>query len=196
MNFNKTIKPFVLASGSPRRKELLGTLGIPFDVYVSEVEEDFPQNLEPKNVPGLLSQRKANAVLSQMPGSLIIASDTVVVMNDTILNKPQHETEARLMLESLSGKTHLVYTAFTIANSEGFKTITDKSAVTFKALSSLEIDYYLKNGKPYDKAGAYGIQEWIGLIAVEKIEGSYFTVMGLPTHLVWKELLDGNHLEA
>jgi len=194
MNFHKTHKSFILASGSPRRKELLDTLGIPFEVFVSDVDESFPTNLGPEQVPGLLSLRKAQAVAIERPDSLILASDTVVVLDGSILNKPKDENEARLMLKSLSGKTHFVYTAFTLLHSEGQKTISDRSNVRFKVLSDNEIDHYIQNGKPYDKAGSYGIQEWIGLIAVERIEGSYFTVMGLPTHLVWKELVEGGHL--
>ena len=186
--------PFVLASGSPRRKELLITLGLPFEVFVSDVDESFPEDFSPKLVPAHLSERKAIAVLKEKPDSLILASDTVVVLEDLILNKPMDETEAKMMLESLSGKTHFVYTAFTLMHAHGKITITDSADVSFKKLSQQEIDFYLKTGKPYDKAGAYGIQDWIGLIAVERIEGSYFTVMGLPTHLVWKELLSGGFL--
>jgi septum formation protein len=194
MTFKQTNKPLVLASGSPRRKELLTTLGLPFHVFVSDVDESFPENLAPHLVPGLLSERKAAAVLKEKPYSLILASDTVVVLGDEILNKPVDDAEARKMLLALSGKTHFVYTAFTLKHAHGSLTFTDRADVTFKTLSNLEIDHYINNGKPFDKAGAYGIQEWIGLIAVERIEGSYFTVMGLPTHLVWQELLKGGFI--
>lgn len=194
MSFYQTRKPFILASGSPRRKELLQTLGLPFQVYVSDVEESFPPETSPELVPALLSERKAGKVLSENKESLILASDTVVVLGTEILNKPANFSEAKSMLESLSGKTHFVYTAFTLMTSNGSVSITDRSDVTFKTLKTSEIDYYLETGKPLDKAGAYGIQEWIGLIAVERIEGSYFTVMGLPTHLVWQQLVAGGHI--
>ena len=194
MNFKQTNKPLVLASGSPRRKELLTTLGLPFQVFVSDVDESFPENHPPNLVPALLAERKAAAVLKVKPDSLILASDTVVVLEDLILNKPMDEADARKMLEALSGKTHFVYTAFTLMYANGSLTFTDRADVTFKTLGNLEIDHYINNGKPFDKAGAYGIQEWIGLIAVERIEGSYFTVMGLPTHLGWQELLKGGFI--
>jgi len=194
MSFHQTKMPFVLASGSPRRKELLTTLGFPFEVFVSDADESFPEDFSPKLVPALLAERKAEVVLQIKPDSLILASDTVVVLEDLILNKPADETEARMMLKALSGKTHFVYTAFSLMHKNGKITITDRADVTFKSLSSQEIEYYLTNGKPFDKAGAYGIQEWIGLIAVERIEGSYFTVMGLPTHLLWQELMTGGFL--
>jgi septum formation protein len=194
MTFTQTNKPLVLASGSPRRKELLTTLGLPFEVFVSDVDESFPESHTPKLVPALLSERKAAAVLKEKPDSLILASDTVVVLGNEILNKPIDKAEAKKMLLSLSGKTHFVYTAFTLKHAEGSLTITDRADVSFKWLSNNEIDYYINNGKPFDKAGAYGIQEWIGLIAVERIEGSYFTVMGLPTHLVWQELVKGGFI--
>ncbi len=187
----QTLKPLILASGSPRRKELMQTLGLPFGVLVSDAEENFPEDMEPDKVPALLSERKAREILKIRPDALILASDTVVVLEGRIMNKPYHFEEAREMLEALSGKVHSVYTAFTLLASDTCITATDRADVKFKTLSSREIDHYLENGKPLDKAGAYGIQEWIGLIAVEKIEGSFFTVMGLPTHLVWREISAG-----
>ena len=195
MSFYKTKRPFILASGSPRRKELLTTLGLPFEILVSDLDESFPLDMSPEAVPSFLSAKKAKAIFSIRPEALILASDTVVVSQHSILNKPLDLHEARVMLELLSGKTHFVYTSFTLIDKNSEKTITDRVDVAFKKLTGKEIDYYLKNGKPADKAGAYGIQEWIGLVAVERIDGSYYTVMGLPTHLLWKALVDGGHIE-
>lgn len=185
----KPKRPLILASGSPRRKELMSTLGFNFEILVSDVDEDFPEKHPAEEVPGLLSDRKARAILELRPEALVLAADTIVVSEGKILNKPGDSKEAAEMLKMLSGKTHNVVTAFTLASFEKVETITDQAAVIFKTLSPKEIDYYLAHGKPFDKAGAYGIQEWIGLIGVEKIFGSYFTVMGLPTHLVWNQLM-------
>jgi septum formation protein len=184
----QTSKPLILASGSPRRKELMQTLGLPFQVLVSDVDESFLPSLSPEMVPALLAERKALEVLKIRPEALVLASDTVVVLDGKILNKPLDLEEAKEMLTFLSGKVHQVFTAFTLAHADSKITQTDRAEVFFKVLSEEETDHYLNTGKPMDKAGAYGIQEWIGLVAVERIEGSYFTVMGLPTHLVWNEL--------
>lgn len=188
MNSIHLKKPLILASGSPRRRELMTTLGLPFQVLVSDVNESFPPQIPVRQVPAYLAEIKAEAVLSLKPDALILAADTVVVLGNEILNKPMNMEESRKMLRQLSGKIHEVHTAFCLMES-GFKvTKTDLALVKFKDLSDWEIDFYIQAGKPLDKAGAYGIQEWIGLIAVEQMEGSYFTVMGLPTHLVWQEL--------
>lgn len=181
-------KPLILASGSPRRRELMTTLGLPFEVLISDADESFSADTEVRKVPALLAERKADAILQLRPNALVLAADTVVILGEQILNKPADETEAVAMLRTLSGQTHEVHTSFCLAESEGKKTISDVALVTFKGLTDNEIEHYIKNGKPLDKAGAYGIQEWIGLIAVERIKGSYFTVMGLPMHQVWEEL--------
>ena len=182
--------PLILASGSPRRKELLSILNLPFKVVVSDSDESFEPTLPPIEVPGILAERKALTVQKIQPQSVIIAADTVVDLEGKILNKPLHLPEAREMLHSLSGKMHYVHKAYSIVTPTSVLTRTDTAKVHFKSLTSYEIDWYLKEGKPLDKAGAYGIQEWIGLIAVDKLEGSYFTVMGLPTHLLWQDLVD------
>ena len=186
MNLSKSL---ILASGSPRRRELLTTLGVPFEVLASDTDESFPSEMPVRDVPALLAKRKAEAVLALKPDALVLAADTVVVLENVILNKPLNEEEARKMLRQLSGQVHEVHTAFCLLSSDSKVTVTDVAFVTFKTLSDWEIEFYVASGKPMDKAGAYGIQEWIGLIAVERIEGSYFTVMGLPTHLVWEELM-------
>lgn len=183
-------KELILASGSPRRKELMQTLGLPFRVAVSDEPEHFPDHLSPELVPALLSERKALAILKDNPEALVLAADTVVIAEGQILNKPLDRPEAEKMLQMLSGKTHEVVTAFSLFSADRKETVSDIARVGFKALHPDEISCYLDHGKPYDKAGAYGIQEWIGLVAVERIEGSYFTVMGLPTHLVWHRLLE------
>lgn len=180
--------PLILASGSPRRKELLLTLGVPFQVAVSDVNEDFENDWPVEEIPARLSVRKAQAVLKMHPKALVLAADTIVAFENHILNKPVDLIEARYMLNALSGKIHQVYSSFTLCSAQKTITQTDRADVHFKKLSTAEIAYYLENGHPLDKAGAYGIQEWIGLVAVEKIVGSYFTVMGLPTHLVWPAL--------
>lgn len=184
----KLSKSLILASGSPRRRELMTTLGIPFEVKVSEADESFPLTLPVREVAAMLARRKAEAVLAEFPQALVLAADTVVILGEEILNKPENKEEATAMLRKLSGKTHEVYTSFCLACDEGMEVVTDVAHVSFKTLTEWEIQYYVDHGKPLDKAGAYGIQEWIGLIAVERIEGSYFTVMGLPMHMVWKKL--------
>ncbi len=184
----KTKRPLILASGSPRRKELMHTLNLPFEVLISDVDESFEPGTIPEQLPGILAERKAEAVLKMNPEALVLAADTVVVMDHHILNKPMDLEEAKKMLQMLSGRMHSVYTAFSLGWEGGQKTIVDRADVYFKSLKESEIQFYLEHGKPLDKAGSYGIQEWIGLVAVERIEGSFFTVMGLPTHLVWKEI--------
>jgi septum formation protein len=181
--------PLILASGSPRRKELLTIFQIPFEILVSDVDESFDDSVLPRELPAMLSERKARAVQEMKPGALILAADTVVDLNGKILNKPTDRLEAESMLKDLSGQVHAVHTSYCILSPETKIIRTDTTMVHFRELSDKEIHWYLNEGKPMDKAGAYGIQEWIGLIAVDKLDGSYFTVMGLPTHLLWKDLM-------
>jgi septum formation protein len=181
--------PFILASGSPRRKELLSIFQIPFEILVSDADESFDESVLPIELPAMLSERKARAVQEIRPDALILAADTVVDLNGKILNKPTDRQEAESMLKSLSGQIHAVHTAYCLVTPEQKIIRTDTAKVHFRALSDQEIQWYLNEGKPMDKAGAYGIQEWIGLIAVDKLDGSYFTVMGLPTHLLWQDLM-------
>lgn len=182
-------KKLILASQSPRRKELLKGLGIDFEVRTKETNEDFPQDLSPLEVAAFLSEKKAAAFANEIrPEDLVLTSDTVVILDGKILGKPVDKEEAYEMLSALSGKNHLVTTAITFLSIDKKITLSDTSKVHFKELSQQEIDFYIFNFKPYDKAGAYGIQEWIGFVGIEKIEGSYFTVMGLPIHLVYDVL--------
>lgn len=185
----KLDKKIILASKSPRRKELMEGLGIDFEQRFKETDESFPDTLTPEKVAGYLSEKKAKAFSGEVGSfELIIASDTIVVMNGAILGKPKDHLEAFQMLQKVSGNMHQVFTAVTIMDDNKMRTFTDMTKVYMKDLCKEEMDYYISLFQPFDKAGAYGIQEWIGYIAVEKIEGSYFTVMGLPVHLVYDVL--------
>jgi septum formation protein len=182
-------KKLILASKSPRRKELLMGLGFDFVVRTKDTNEDFPQDLAPAEVAGYLSAKKAAAFEKELAAEeIVLTSDTVVILDGKILGKPMDKEEAFNMLSRLSGKTHLVTTGITFLTREKNLTLSDTAKVYFKELSSQEIEYYISKFKPFDKAGGYGIQEWIGFVGVEKIEGSYFTVMGLPIHLVYNVL--------
>jgi len=186
----KTDYQLILASASPRRKELLAGLNIPFEVrLIDGIDETYPPELPTDEVPLYISQKKAAAYKANIsPHTIVLTADTVVVCNEQILGKPIDEADARRMLQMLSGKTHRVITGVTLlveGNSKSFSVATD---VSFKPLSATEIDYYIRTFKPFDKAGAYGIQEWIGYIGVTAINGSYFNVMGLPVQRIYEEL--------
>ena len=186
----KTDYQLILASASPRRKELLAGLNIPFEVrLIDGIDETYPPELPINEVPLYISQKKAAAYKANIsPHTIVLTADTVVVCNEQILGKPIDEADARRMLQMLSGTTHRVITGVTLlveGNSKSFSVATD---VTFKPLSAAEIDYYIRTFKPFDKAGAYGIQEWIGYIGVTAINGSYFNVMGLPVQRIYEEL--------
>lgn len=182
-------KEIILASKSPRRQQLLKDLGLDFQIILKEVEEIYPPELKREEVPMFLSKLKADAfVVDLKPNQLVITSDTIVCLEDRIIGKPKDRDDAFHMLSDLSGKMHEVITAVTLTSLEkqvSFFVITE---VYFKTLSNLEIDYYINEYKPYDKAGSYGIQEWIGYIGIEKIVGSYFNVMGLPVKELYDEL--------
>ncbi|MCF4101460.1 Maf family nucleotide pyrophosphatase [Gillisia sp. M10.2A] len=181
----------VLASGSPRRHQFLKDLGIPFIVEHRKIKEIFPEELKGAEITDYLSELKAKVFLSELkPQDILITSDTIVWHNEKALGKSETTSEAFKMIESLSGKTHEVITSVTFTTSKIQKTVNATTKVTFKELSKDEIDYYILNYHPLDKAGAYGIQEWIGLIGITTIEGSYFNVVGLPTHLVYKTLIE------
>ncbi|RKW58487.1 MAG: septum formation protein Maf [Prevotella sp.] len=186
----KTDYQLILASASPRRKELLAGLNIPFEVrLIDGIDETYPPELPTDEVPLYISQKKAAAYKANIsPHTIVLTADTIVVCNEQILGKPIDEADARRMLQMLSGKTHRVITGVTLlveGNSKSFSVATD---VSFKPLSAAEIDYYIRTFKPFDKAGAYGIQEWIGYIGVTAINGSYFNVMGLPVQRIYEEL--------
>lgn len=179
----------ILGSGSPRRKALLEGLHIPFTVQTKNVDESYSPNLKREQVARFLSELKASAFEDELKDKdLLITSDTTVYLNGEILNKPQNEAEAIDMLTKLSGQTHTVITAVTLTDNAKQVTFHDETDVTFLPLTEEEIKFYINEHKPYDKAGSYGAQEFMGYIAIEKLEGSYFNVMGLPVHSVWAEL--------
>lgn len=180
----------ILASKSPRRQELLKSLNLDFEIKTKEVEEIFPPALYREEIPVFLSNLKAKAFENEIgENDLIITSDTIVWNENKQLGKPKDSNEAREMLQSLAGKQHEVITAVTLFSVEKTKTFYDITKVFFKELSLEEIDFYIENYKPFDKAGSYGIQEWIGFAGIEKIEGDYFNVVGLPMHKLYLELL-------
>ncbi|WP_209331711.1 Maf family nucleotide pyrophosphatase [Lunatimonas salinarum] len=184
-------KKIILASNSPRRSELLKGLGIEFTVKTLPVDESFPPDMEGTQVAAYLASKKAAAYASVIgEGEILITADTVVLAAGLILNKPQTMQEAHEMLRSLSGKKHQVITAVSIFDQNRTVLIEDLATVYFRELKEEEIRYYVHRYKPFDKAGAYGIQEWIGYVAVEKIEGSFYTVMGFPVHLVYQALAE------
>jgi len=180
----------ILGSASPRRKELLSEMSISFQVEVRSGEEIFPETLDIDEVAGYLSREKSK--LFEITGigqnQLVITADTIVVVEDKILGKPANTEEAKNILRLLSGKVHRVITGVTLLTRKKSHTFSVSTDVFFKQLSEEEIGYYVTHYQPMDKAGAYGIQEWIGHVAIEGINGSYFNVMGLPTHRLWEEL--------
>jgi len=182
----------ILASGSPRRRHLLAQTGLEFSVMKGDVSEDYPEGMEPEQVAIYLSEKKATHFSAELQNeeTLIITADTIVLIDGQILGKPDGYDGAVAMLETLSGRKHVVITAVTLKSLKKATTFTDFTDVYFKPLSQGEITYYLDNYHPYDKAGAYGIQEWIGYIGIERIDGSYFNVMGLPVQKLYRELMN------
>ncbi len=185
MNFNR---PLILASSSPRRQYLMREAGFTFTVEKPDVEETFPDDLPVEQVARYLANKKAEYFRKEIHNQVIVTADTVVILEGKILNKPGDRNEAISMLSQLSGKTHLVMTGVCILSAEKEKSFDDTTEVTFKKLIQEEIEFYVDQFKPYDKAGAYGAQDFIGMIAIEKINGSYFNVMGLPIHNVYEYL--------
>ncbi len=184
-------KKIILGSNSPRRKELLAGLDIGFVVDTGNTfEENYDSGTPHEKIPEVLSEGKSYGFHRTLEeDEILITSDTLVLCGDRVMGKPHSREEAIDMLRHLSGRGHKVITAVTLRDNLHCTTSSDTAIVHFKKLSDKEIEYYVDNYKPYDKAGAYGIQEWIGYIGIGKIEGSYFTIMGLPVHLVYDELL-------
>ncbi len=181
----------ILGSNSPRRAALLNELGLTFSQRASSVDEIYPKHLKAGEIATYLSELKAMALQSDLTeNELLITSDTVVWCDDRSLEKPQSTEEAIEMLSFLSGKAHKVYTAISLCDQKRMRSEVDCTQVFFKTLSQDEIHFYVSNYKVMDKAGAYGIQDWIGLIGIQELKGSYFNVMGLPTHLLYALLLD------
>lgn len=179
----------ILASNSPRRQELIKSLDIPFSIKTKEVEEIYPKELKHSEITDFLADLKATPFKKELKeNELLITSDTIVWINKRALGKPKNYEEAFQMLKEISNNKHEVITSICITSKSFQKTVNDTTSVNFRELSDEEIDYYINTYKPFDKAGAYGIQEWIGKIGITKIEGSYFNVMGFPVHKLYKEL--------
>jgi septum formation protein len=184
----KQPRPIILASSSPRRQYLMKEAGFDFSVESPNIEESFPSALPATQVAKYLAEKKADVFRLSLRNQLVVTADTVVILSNRILNKPANKPEAIEMLTALSGKTHTVMTGVCILSTEKEIAFDDTTEVTFKTLTPAEIEYYVDTYKPYDKAGAYGAQDFIGMIAIEKIVGSYFNVMGLPIHKVYEHL--------
>ena len=185
MDLNRKL---ILASASPRRQFLLKEIGLEFTIDPPHIDESFPPDMPIEKVPSYLAEKKAKALLPKLTDEIALAADTVVILRRRILNKPADRKEAIQMLTDLSGHTHTVITAVCLLSKEKSDCFEGQTDVTFKKLTREEIEFYVDNYKPYDKAGAYGAQDFIGMIAIEKIAGSYFTVMGLPIHKVYERL--------
>ena len=177
----------LLASNSPRRKELLTQLGYQFDIVKIDVDESYPSDLKPHEIAEYVSAKKAKA-FDLNENEILLTSDTIVALDQKILLKPKDENEAFEMIKSLSGKVHQVYTAFTLKTVDSEISKTSKTDVEFSEISDEEIKFYIKTYKPFDKAGSYGIQEWLGMTKIKNITGSFYAVMGLPVDLVYEEL--------
>jgi len=190
MAFQTISKNIILASKSPRRQNLLKELGFDFEINTKEIKEIYPPELKRENVAQFLSELKASAFVNDLKeNDLVITSDTIVCLGDEIIGKPKGREDAIKMLGKLSGNKHEVITAVTLLSKEKQYTFYEETEVYFKSLTIPEIEYYVDNYQPFDKAGSYGIQEWIGYIGIEKIIGSYFNVMGLPVKRVYEELI-------
>lgn len=179
----------ILASKSPRRQQFFKDLDINYTIELKEVEEIYPPELKGVEITDFLANLKSEAFSNLKENDILITSDTIVWLENNALGKPKDNEEAFKMLRSLSGKKHEVITSISIKNNNFQKIINDITTVYFKELSDEEINYYIKNYSPLDKAGAYGIQEWLGFIGIHKIEGSYFNVVGLPVHKLYEELI-------
>lgn len=180
-------QPIILASKSPRRQELLALMGLDFSVELKDVDESYPAGLAPAEIAMYISEQKATA-FGARNGQIIITADTIVAVDDNILGKPTDRAHAQTMLRQLSGRKHEVFTGVTIVKDNVTLSFYDLSSVYCREVNETEIDYYIDNFKPFDKAGSYGIQDWWGLTVVERIEGSYTNVMGLPTEKLYEAL--------
>ncbi len=180
----------ILASTSPRRQQLLTELALDFTIEKREVEERYPKYLHGSEITDYLAELKAAVFEGDLnEGELLITADTIVRFQGQVLGKPKDQQEATSMLKALSGQVHEVITSVSLTTLQKQVTFHDTTRVSFKELTEAEIDFYIEQYQPYDKAGAYGIQEWLGYVAVEKLEGSYFNVMGFPVHKFYKEIL-------
>jgi septum formation protein len=181
-------RPLLLASNSPRRQQLLHDAGFEFTVKVKDTNEDFSETMPAIEVPEYLARKKAEAFREELDNQIVLTADTIVVIDNEILNKPKDALEASEMLRKLSGRQHQVITGVCIMTQENTESFIDIAQVFFRELTDFEIDYYIKTCRPFDKAGAYGVQDFIGMVGIPRMEGSYFTVMGLPVHKVYEGL--------
>ena len=181
----------ILASGSPRRRELMAGLGVNYEVRIlPDVDESYPDTLQGEEIPLYIAKEKADAYIPMMqPDELIITADTIVWLDGKVLGKPRDREDAVQILRTMSGRTHKVFTGVCVTTTDWQRSFTAQTEVRFATLSEDEIIYYVDNFKPMDKAGAYGVQEWIGFIGVENISGSYYNIMGLPVQKLYRELL-------
>lgn len=180
----------ILASNSPRRRQLLTDLGLSYETRLLDVAEDFPAHLRRAEIAEYLAAHKAAAYAAGLaPDELVLTADTIVCLADDVLNKPADAAAAAAMLTRLQGRAHDVFTGVCLRAGDGRQVVfSDRTTVHFRPLSSAEIGHYIATAQPFDKAGAYGAQDWLGMVGIERLEGSYFNVMGLPTHRVWAEL--------
>jgi septum formation protein len=180
---------FILGSNSPRRKEILKEIGLDFSIYPSNIDENFNKEINLEDIPVFLAEKKANALKNKLKeNDILITADTIVIYKNELLSKPENSYQAKEMLEKLSGKSHKVITGVCLLSKNNKSIFSSKTIVTFNDLDKFEIEFYVNKYKPFDKAGSYGIQEWVGLIGVKKIEGSYTNVVGLPASMVYTEL--------
>ncbi len=182
------MKSIILASQSPRRKQLLEWAELPFDIVVKETSEDFPPGMEPEEVAVYIARNKAIAVQEEAGDRIVLAADTIVVLGDHIIGKPVHREDAVSMLLALSGEKHKVITGVVIRQGEREVSFADITEVEFHDLNVEQIEFYVDKYKPYDKAGAYAIQEWIGVVGIKSVQGDFYNVMGLPVSRVLREL--------
>lgn len=192
MILNEKLKNYslILASGSPRRIAILKDMGFDFTIEKLDIDEAFPKNLKGSEIALYISKKKSEAFPKDkiLENTIVITADTIVWQHNKILGKPQNRNEAIEMLKLLSGADHEVFTGVTLRSKNKLHSFFNRSKVRFRPLQQYEIEYYIDNFKPFDKAGSYGVQEWIGYVAIEHIEGSFFNVMGLPTRMLYSEL--------
>jgi septum formation protein len=186
MNFKHKL---LLASQSPRRRELLGNLGFEVEIIDQFSDEIYPHDLDTAEIASFLALKKANSITRVLlDNEILVCADTIVILNNIVFEKPKDKENASKMLRQLSGHTHQVHTGVCLKNKIKTETFTGITDVTFKEFSTEEIEYYVSNFKPFDKAGSYGIQEWLGFIGIEHINGCYYNVMGLPLSLIYKKI--------
>lgn len=180
----------ILASGSPRRQEILKVSGFEFSVFTREMDEDFPDSLPVREVAEYLAKKKNLFYRDFFDDEIILTADTTVILGETILNKPADQADAVRMIQVLQNNTHEVYTGVCLSNHAKSFSFSEMTKVTFHPMSDREIDYYLNTAKPFDKAGAYGVQDWLGMVKVKELKGSFYNVMGLPVDRVYQALND------